>query len=263
MGKMDGKVAIVTGAAMGNGQGIAKILAKHGAVTVLADISDQVFETAEHMKKDGLNVHAVQMDVTRHESIRQAIEDVIGKFGKIDALVNNAGVVRLANFLDMSDEIRDFQFKVNIEGVWNVTKAVLPYMKEKKYGRIVNLSSVTGTMVADEGETAYATTKAAILGFTKALARETASHHITVNAILPGYILTPMAEQIARESNPSNPQQVIDGIAGGVPLGRLGKIEEVGELAAFLASDESSYITGTQIVIDGGSTLPETVSVGV
>lgn len=263
MKKMDGKVAIVTGAAMGNGQGIAKVLARHGATTILADISDQVFATAEQMKQEGLDVHAVQMDVTDNDSVKQAVATIVDKFGQIDALVNNAGVVRLANFLDMSDETRDFQFKVNIEGVWNVTKAVLPFMKEKKYGRIVNLSSVTGTMVADEGETAYATTKAALLGFTKSLAREAANDHITVNAILPGYIMTPMAEQIAQESNPSNPQQIIDGIASGVPLGRLGKIEEVGELAAFLASDESSYITGTQIVIDGGSTLPETVSVGV
>lgn len=131
-------------------------------------------------------------------------------------------------------------------------------MIEKNYGKIMNMSSVTGTLVADEGETAYATTKAAIWGFTKALAREVAKHHITVNAICPGYIMTPMAEQIANELN-----TVIDGIASGVPLGRLGRIEEVGQLAGFLASDESSYITGTHIVIDGGSTLPETVSVGV
>ena len=116
--------------------------------------------------------------------------------------------------------------------------------------------------MADEGETAYATTKAALWGFSKALAREVARYGITVNAICPGYILTPMAEQIARESSPDNPDSVIAGIAGGVPLGRLGDIREIGELASFLASDESSYITGTQVVIDGGSTLPETVSVG-
>jgi NAD(P)-dependent dehydrogenase (short-subunit alcohol dehydrogenase family) len=118
-------------------------------------------------------------------------------------------------------------------------------------------------MVADEGETAYATTKAALWGFTKALAREVAKYGITVNAICPGYILTPMVEQIAKESDPQNPKAVIEGIASGVPLGRLGNILEIGELAAFLCSDESAYITGTQVVIDGGSTLPETVSVGV
>ena len=136
-------------------------------------------------------------------------------------------------------------------------------MVKNKYGRIVVMSSVTGPMVADEGETAYATTKAALWSFTKTLAREVAKDGITVNAICPGYILTPMAEQIAKESEPKNPDSVIEGIAKGVPLGRLGDKHEIGELATFLCSEESSYITGTQIVIDGGSTLPETVSVGV
>ncbi len=125
------------------------------------------------------------------------------------------------------------------------------------------MSSVTGDIVADPLETAYATTKAALIGFTKSLAREVAEHNITVNAICPGYVSTPMAQSIAVQSNSENPDAVINGIADAVPLKRLAEPEEVGELAAFLGSDESSYITGTQIVIDGGSTLPETVSVGV
>ncbi|MEB5451185.1 MULTISPECIES: SDR family oxidoreductase UcpA [Bacillota] len=259
---MEGKIAIITGAAMGNGKGIAEVLAKHGAITVLLDVSKQVHDTAKELAEQGYETMALEVDVTKNEDVKAGIAKVIEKYQRVDALINNAGVVRLANFEDMDDETRDFHFNININGVWNVTKAVLPHMKKAKQGRIVNLSSVTGTMVADPGETAYATTKAAVLGFTKSLAREVAPDNITVNAILPGYVLTPMAEQMAKETNPDNPQEVIDGIASGVPLGRLGKIEEVGELAAFLASDESSYITGTQIVIDGGSTLPETVSVG-
>lgn len=130
-------------------------------------------------------------------------------------------------------------------------------------GAIVNLSSVTGTMVADTGEVAYATTKAALLGFTKGLAAELVERKIRVNAILPGYIMTPMVEGIAKDSNEKNPNSVVEGIAAGIPMKRLGTIEELGELAAFLASDESSYITGQSFVIDGGSTLPETMSVGV
>lgn len=259
---MEDKIAIVTGAAMGNGKGIAEVLAKHGATTILLDVSKQVHDTAKELTERGFETMALEVDVTNNEDVKAGIDKVIEKYERIDALINNAGVVRLANFEDMDDETRDFHFNININGVWNVTKAVLPHMKKAKQGRIVNLSSVTGTMVADPGETAYATTKAAILGFTKSLAREVAPDNITVNAILPGYVLTPMAEQMAKETNPDHPQEVIDGIASGVPLGRLGKIEEVGELAAFLASDESSYITGTQIVIDGGSTLPETVSIG-
>ena len=163
----------------------------------------------------------------------------------------------------MTDEVRDNHFDINIKGTWNMTQVVVPHMIKNKYGRIVNLSSVTGPMVADTGEVAYATTKAALMGFTKGLAMELVKNNINVNAIMPGYIMTPMVEGIAKDSNGANPQSVVDGIAAGIPMGRLGTIEELGELAAFLASDESTYITGQGFVIDGGSTLPETKSVGV
>ncbi len=262
-GKLEGKVAVVTGAAMGNGEGIARVLAKQGAHVVLWDISETVSDTADSINSTDGKATAAKVDVTDFWACQDAVDKTIAEQGKIDILCNNAGVIRLANFLDMSDEVRDFHFDVNIKGVWHSTKAVLPNMVKNKYGRIVVMSSVTGPMVADEGETAYATTKAALWGFTKALAREVAKDGITVNAICPGYILTPMAEQIAKESDPGNPDSVIKRIAQGVPLGRLGDKHEIGELAAFLCSDESAYITGTQVVIDGGSTVPETVSVGV
>jgi NAD(P)-dependent dehydrogenase (short-subunit alcohol dehydrogenase family) len=125
------------------------------------------------------------------------------------------------------------------------------------------MSSVTGDMVADPGETAYAVSKAALIGLTKSLAVELAAHKITVNAIMPGYIQTPMADWIANISNPQDPSAVLKGIAGAVPLKRLGDVKEAGHLAAFLASDGAAYLTGGRFVIDGGSTLPETVSVGV
>lgn len=136
-------------------------------------------------------------------------------------------------------------------------------MQKNLSGSIVNLSSVTGPMVADSGEVAYATTKAALVGFTKALAAELVEDNIRVNAIMPGYIMTPMVEGMANETDASNPESVVDGIAKGIPMKRLGTIEELGELAAFLASNESSYITAQGIVIDGGSTLPETMTMGV
>ena len=135
-------------------------------------------------------------------------------------------------------------------------------MKNRK-GSIINLSSVTGPMVADSGEVAYATSKAAVLGFTKSLAAELAKDNIRVNAIMPGYVMTPLVENMAVLSNPDNPESVIDGIASAIPLKRLANPTEVGELAAFLASDEASYITAQGIVIDGGSTLPETMTMGV
>ncbi len=263
MGKLDKKVAVVTGAAMGNGEGIAKVYANHGAQLVLWDIDDKVTATAKTIEDAGGKAQSFKVDVTNYTSCGKAASEAVGKFGGIDILCANAGVIRLGNFMDMTDEIRDFHFDVNIKGVWNACKAVLPSMLRKGDGRIVVLSSVTGPMVADPGEVAYATTKAALWGFTKALAREYADKNVRVNAICPGYIHTPMAEQIAIDSEPDDPDTVLGGIRRGVPMGRLGRIDEVGELAAFLASDQSSYITGTTVVIDGGSTLPETVSVGI
>lgn len=259
--KLDGKVAIITGGAMGNGLGIVKVFLKCGAEVVIIDYSDKLQETLQELKNP--KVMGYKTDIRDNNMLTAVINDVIAKKGKIDILVNNAGIAKLQPFIEMSDEIRDSHFDINIKGTWNVTKAVVPHMIKNNYGRIVNLSSVTGPMVADTGEVAYATTKAALLGFTKGLAMELVKNNINVNAIMPGYIMTPMVEGIAKDSNANNPQSVVEGIASGVPMGRLGTIEELGELAAFLASDESTYITGQGFVIDGGSTLPETKSVGV
>lgn len=261
--KLEGKIAVVTGGAMGNGKGIVDVFLKYGAKVIILDYSDNLRDVIAEYRDKQLPVGAYKVDIRDKKLIFSCVNDIIKRFGRIDILVNNAGVAKLMPFVDMTDEVRDFHFDINIKGTWNVTQAVLPHMKKQKYGKIVNLSSVTGTMVADSGEVAYATTKAALLGFTKGLAMEVVKDGITVNAICPGYIMTPMVEGIAKDSNASNPEEVVKGIAAGIPLGRLGTITELGELAAFLASDESSYITGTSIVIDGASTLPETMSVGV
>lgn len=259
--KLENKIAIVTGGAMGNGLGIVKTFLKYGAKVIIFDYSQKLEETVNSLRQEGKEVEGYLVDIRDREKIKESVDKVIEKYNKIDILVNNAGVAKLTPFLETSDEIRDFHFDINIKGTWNMTKEVLPYMPNG--GAIVNLSSVTGPMVADTGEVAYATTKAALYGFTKGLAAEVVSKGIRVNAILPGYIMTPMVEGIAKDSDMSNPDSVVKGIADGIPMGRLGTIEELGELAAFLASGESSYITGQGFVIDGGSTLPETMSVGV
>lgn len=259
--KLQNKVAIVTGGAMGNGLGIVKVFLKYGAKISILDYSEKLNETVNSLKEQGYEVDGYLVDIRNGEKVQEAVNKIAEKYQKIDILVNNAGVAKLTPFLETTDEIRDFHFDINIKGTWNVSKAVLPYMGEN--GSIVNLSSVTGTMVADTGEVAYATTKAAILGFTKGLAAEVVDKGIRVNAISPGYIMTPMVEGIAKDSDSSNPNSVVEGIAKGIPMKRLGTIEELGELAAFLASNESSYLTGQSYVIDGGSTLPETMSVGV
>lgn len=260
---LNGKIAIVTGGAMGNGLGIVKTFLKFNATVIILDRSDKLSETLSEVIKISPNVIGYKVDITNKELVIKIIDDIYKRYGKIDILVNNAGVAKLVKFDEMSDEIRDFHIDINIKGTWNVTKAVYPYMLKNKYGKIINLSSVTGPKVADPGEVAYATTKAALIGFTKSLAMEGAKNNINVNAILPGYIMTPMVEGIALDSNKNDPDSVIKGIADGIPMQRLGTIEELGNLAAFLASDLSNYITGAEIVIDGASTLPETKSVGV
>lgn len=258
LGDLKGRVAIVTGAAMGNGKGGALMFAKHGAHTVLADISPKVFETEKEFKDLGYSVSAYIVNVSDAAACKEVVEKVVAEHGKVDIAMNNAGVCRLKAFVDFPAELLDFHINVNIRGVWNMSQAVFPYMMKARYGRIVNMSSVTGPMVVDTGETAYAMTKGAVWGLTKALAYEGAPYNITCNAICPGYIHTPMVEAMAAESCPENPESVIAGIASTIPMGRLGRIEDLGNLALFLGSEESGYITGTQVVIDGGSTLPET-----
>lgn len=259
--KLKDKVCVVTGGAMGNGLGIVKVFLKYGAKVSIIDYDKSVNDVVINLKNDGYNVIGFCADIRDKVSVDEAIKKTKEVFGNIDVLVNNAGVAKLETFEEMSDEVRDFHLDINIKGTWNVTKSALTCFNDN--GSIINLSSVTGPMVADAGECAYATTKAALIGFTKGLAMELVTRNIRVNAIMPGYIMTPMVDGIANDSNSDDPKSVIEGIRIGIPMKRLGSIEELGELAAFLASDESSYITGQGIVIDGGSTLPETMSVGV
>lgn len=262
--KLENKTAIITGGAMGIGRGIVETFLKYGAHVIVLDYNDSLEEEVEELNKNyNGKVEGYKVDVRD----TKVLEDILSKIecihDRLDIIVNNAGVCKLATFEDMSLEERDFHFDINIKGAWNVTKIFLPLLKKSKHGAIVNLSSVTGPMVADSGEVAYATSKAAVLGFTKSLAAEMVEYDIRVNAIMPGYVSTPLVQDMAVLSNKDNPKSVIDGIASAIPMGRLADPKEVGELAAFLACEESSYITAQGIVIDGGSTLPETSSMGV
>lgn len=262
MGKLDGKVAIVTGASKGIGAGIARVFARQGARVVCAARGEAVMEFAEQLRNEGLEAVGVQCDVSDYASCEALARTALDTYGAIDVLDCNAGICVLGDFLSADDSWRDSHIDINIKGVWNACRAVAPHIIAQGGGSIVITSSVTGDLVADPGEVAYATTKAALVGFTKALARELADKRVRVNCICPGYIRTPLVDGMARQSDPDDPERAIAAIASAVPLGRLGTPEECGELCAFLASDESSYLTGTQIVIDGGSTLPETSSMG-
>lgn len=263
MAKLTGKVAVITGAAMGIGGGIADVYAKYEAKLALIDVSPKLDEHVAALKAQGVECVGYKCDVRDPEALKEVAAQVLEHYGRVDTLCCIAGVCKLAPFLEMDDDLRDFHIDVNIKGVWNTTKAFLPNMLENGKGNIVVMSSVTGDIVADPGEVAYALSKAALVGFTKALAVEYADRGIRVNAMQLGYARTPMAESIALQSNPDDPESVLTEMAKAIPMKRLARPEEIGELAAFLGSDESSYFTGSQCVIDGGSTLPESVSVGV
>lgn len=262
MKKLEGKVAIITGASKGIGEGIARTYAKYGAKLVLAARGNGVLDLAELLTREGYEAVGVQADVSDRKSAEALVEAAVRAFGSLDVVVNNAGVCVLKSFLETDDADRDYQFDINIKGVWNVTRAALPHLIGQGGGAVVIMSSVTGDMVADLGEVAYATSKAALVGFTKSLAIECAQYQIRVNAICPGCIHTPLIDTMAALTDPEDPEGVIRSIESGIPLKRLGTPSEVGELAAFLGSNESSYLTGAQFVIDGGSTLPETSSFG-
>lgn len=264
MAKLDGKTALITGAAAGLGEGIAEAYAKYGAKLCMVDISEEVEAAAERLRsKYSAQIMTVVANVADKEQMKAAAAETVKRFGRLDIACCNAGVCRLAPFEEMPDEMRDFHIDVNIKGVWNTCQAVIPYMLEQGKGSIVIASSVTGDIVADAGEAAYAMSKAALVGLTKCLAVEYASRNIRVNCTQLGYARTPMVEKMAVESNPADPESAIADIAKAVPMQRLAKPTEVGELFAFLGSDEASYLTGSQVVIDGGSTLPETMSMGV
>ena len=260
---MNKKVALITGAAAGLGEGISEAYVKHGAKICMVDLSPSVEKTAERLRKEyNADIITVVANVANRAEMDAAAAKAVEAFGELNIACCNAGVCRLAPFEEMTDEMRDFHIDVNIKGVWNTCKAVVPYMLKQGKGAIVIASSVTGDIVADAGEAAYAMTKAALVGLTKCLAVEYAGRNIRVNCSQLGYARTPMVEKMAVESNPENPEQAIADIAVGVPMKRLAKPIEVGELFAFLGSDEASYLTGSQVVIDGGSTLPETMSIG-
>lgn len=254
--RLQGKVAIVTGAARGNGKGIARAMAKEGAIVALWDILDIVEETVKEIRDSGYQTTSFRVDVSDVAQVNQATQEVVKRFGRVDILVNNAGIGYFVPFVEMTDQLRDKIFGINLIGVWNCTKAVIPGMIQQKYGKIVNIASVTGPRVSSPGLTAYSATKGAVCGLTRALALELAELGINVNVILPGYVDTPLLRGVPKELG-IDENDFIEMLSRSVPMKRLGTIDEIGDLAVFLASEESKYITGQEIVFDGGNIIQE------
>ncbi|MGH9766658.1 MAG: SDR family NAD(P)-dependent oxidoreductase, partial [Blastocatellia bacterium] len=233
-----GKVAIITGAGSGIGRATAIALARNGAAIVANYFKNEqgAAETVAEIQAMRRNALMVRADVTKRAQVAQLVVDALDSFGRIDILVNNAGsIVKLMRIEDCSDEVWDAVMDVNLKSVFLCSQIVIPYMKEQRVGRIINISSLAAQVGGRGGSLPYAAAKAAVNTLTKGLANELGQHNITVNAVAPGIILTPFHDQFSR---PDRLQEVINA----TPLGRAGSPEEVAELVAFLSSDEAGFI---------------------
>jgi len=243
MDRVKDKVIIITGGAGGIGKETAKLLAKEGAKVVIFDINEnRLTEAKKEIEKYGI-VEAIKADVTDFKSVSDAVNKVYEKFGKIDVLINNAGITRDGFLSKMDLEDWDKVIAVNLTGVFNTTKAVVPYMLERGEGNIISISSVVG-VYGNIGQTNYAASKAGIIGMTKTWAKELGRKGIRANAVAPGFIKTEMTAKV--------PEKVINIMIEKTPLGRMGEPEDVANLLLFLSSDESSFINGQVIGVDGG-----------
>lgn len=245
---LTGKVALVTGAGRGIGKAIALKLAKLGAAIVVNYRSSEkeARELIEEIEGLGGKAEAVQGDVSKIEDAEKVVKFAVEKFGRLDVLVNNAGITKDTLLLRMKEEDFDKVLEVNLKGVFNCTKHASSIMLKQKSGKIINISSVIG-LIGNAGQSNYAAAKAGIIGFTKSVAKELGARGITVNAVAPGFISTDMTEVLS--------DKIKEKLLENVPLRKLGNPEDVANLVAFLASDNANYITGQVINVDGGMVM--------
>lgn len=251
--KLKGKGALVTGAGRGIGRAIALAVAEQGAqVAVLDILGENAGNVCREIEGMGGKALPLAVDLTRRPQVERAVQETIGQFGQLDIVVNNAGWDRMELFLDSEEEAWDKVIAVNFKSVLYVCKAALPHMVGRRTGRVINIASDAGR-VGSTGEAVYAGTKGAIIAFSKTLAREMARHTITVNVVCPGLTETPLLEGIRAQSEKT--AKVIDAVSRAIPLGRIGRPEDIAAAVAFLASPEADFITGQTLSVSGGLTM--------
>jgi 3-oxoacyl-(acyl-carrier-protein) reductase len=242
--RLNGKVAIITGAGRGIGRGVAVAMALDGAKVVVTDVNlDNCQAVKREIEGLGRQAIAVKCDVSQRDEVAAMVAEAAKAFGKIDILVNNAGITRDGMITDLTDEQWDGVMSVNLKSMFLCIQAVLNYMAPQQSGRIVNISSITGEM-GNIGQTNYAAAKAGAIGMTKSLSKELARKQITINAIAPGFIDTEMTQAV--------PDKVKEFFIKQIPLGRMGKPSDIAAACVFLASDEADYITGQVLRVNGG-----------
>jgi 3-oxoacyl-[acyl-carrier protein] reductase len=249
-GRFDGRVAFITGGSRGIGKSIVELFAEEGAKVAFIDLNEEALKaTANELKEKGFEVFAKAADVTEREQVEGTMEEVVNTFGSIDILVNNAGVIRDNLLFKMTDSDWDTVMNVHLKGSFYCARAAQKYMVEKKYGRIVNISSTSA--LGNRGQANYATAKAGIQGFTKTLAIELGKFGITVNAVAPGFIETDMTKETARRIGVPF-EQFVSARAANIPVGRSGKPFDIANAVAFFADERSSFVNGQVLYVTGG-----------
>lgn len=240
------KVALITGGSRGIGKEIAKKFASNNYNLVINYVSDNT--DLEALKEEFKNTQVlfIKTDVTNYESCENMVNEAIKKFGRIDVLVNNAGITKDTLLMRMKEEDFDKVIDINLKGTFNMTKIVTPFMMKQRYGKIVNISSIVG-VIGNAGQSNYAASKAGIIGFTKSVAREFASRNILANCVAPGFIKTDMTDVLS--------DAVKESIHAQIPLKKMGEAIEVAKAVYFLASEENTYITGQVLNVDGGMVM--------